>query len=175
MDYLWHPVNSKLEELEKHPWQILLLIKWTLQDTLTSDKTGRDIKGSEFDELRQRVFDFPERVSLSATGSSATLFMRQLLHAQIAFQRNVSTSFTREAALLATLAQDHPLRLLFLSKTGLEPLDFIDLALVSYTAVLNYLTAGAPLGLIGSLLLDCTMVTLQSTRSFRERLGITTS
>jgi hypothetical protein len=131
MDYLWHPVKSKLEELQKHPWQILLLVKWTLQDTLTSDKTGRDIKDSEFDELRQRLFDFPERVGLSAAGSSATLFMRQLLHAQIAFQRDLSISFTREAALLAKLAQDHPLRLLFLSKTGLEPLDFIDLAFAS--------------------------------------------
>ena len=137
MGYLWHPVKNKLEELEKHPWQVLLLVKWTLEDTFASDKTGRDIKDFEFDELRQRLFDFPERISLWAAGSSARLFMRQLLHAQIAFQRDLSPSFTREAALLAKLAQDHPLRLLFLSKTGLEPLDFIDLAIACYAAVLN--------------------------------------
>lgn len=137
MDYLWHPVNSKLEDLQKHPWQVLLLVKWTLQDTFASDKTGRDIKDSEFEDLRQRLFDFPERVSLSAAESSSTLFMRQLLQAQIAFQRDLSPSFTREAALLAKLAQDHPLRQLFLSKTGLEPLDFIDLAIASYAAVLK--------------------------------------
>jgi hypothetical protein len=65
MNALWQPVNSKLEELQTQPWQMLLLIKWALQDPMASDYTGREISPTEFDDLRKRLYAFPKRISLA--------------------------------------------------------------------------------------------------------------
>ena len=136
MDYLWQPVNSKLEELKKCPWQVLLLVKWALQDPDASDRSGKEISLGEFHDLRQRLYDFPKRMSLSTPGG-LHLFMRRLLRQQLEFQHRPSQAFVREAALLGELSMEHPLRLLFREKTGLDPLQFVDLAFGVYAAVME--------------------------------------
>jgi len=137
MNCLSQAANSKLEELQKHPWHLLLLVKWALQDPMASDRDGREISPAEFDDLRQRLFDFPERISLSPEEGSAMLFVRLILRQQVAFQRRPSPAFLREAALIGELASEHRLRLLFREKTGLDALQFMDLAFAAYVAVLD--------------------------------------
>lgn len=103
-----------------------------------SDRRGRDISPTEFDRLRQMLWDFPERIALGVRDTlPGQLFFRQLLHVQVGFQRTHSLGFIREAALLVELQRDHPLRRLFETKTGLQISDFIDLALVTFTAMTN--------------------------------------
>ena len=135
MNALWQPANSKLEELHRQPWQILLLVKWAVQDPLASDHSGREISPAEFDDLRRRLHNFPEQISLVSKGESLPLFLRRMLHQQLAFQRRLSKAFLREAALLAGFAMEHPLRVFFREKTGLDVLQFMDFALGVYAAV----------------------------------------
>lgn len=89
-----------------------------------------------FDDLRERVREMPDRLETSGTGSFG-LTMRRLLHQQVAFQKEVSASFVREAALLGTMSPDHPLRVLFAQHAGLTPEQFIDLSFSLYASVLN--------------------------------------
>lgn len=131
---LRHPVKDQFEELQKFPWQVLLIVKWALQDDMCSDVTGRLVSRREFDELRQHLLEFSERMSGLGTGPF-WLSVRRLLHQQLAFQRGTSGGFAREAALLCTLKQDHPLRCLFEEKTRLTPEQFLDLALATYAAI----------------------------------------
>lgn len=138
MEVLSAPASDKFAELQKMPWQILLLVKWVLQDDVASDKTGQDIDGSHFHRLRERLYDFPERVDLGLRSSlPAKLFMRQLLHQQIGFQRRYTLGVAREAALLARQAQSHPLRVLFQQKVGIDVLQFLDLSFGLYSAVMD--------------------------------------
>ena len=137
MNALWQPVNRTVEDLARHPWQVLLLVKWALQDSMASDQTGREISPAEFDDLRQRLYDFPNRISLFPEEGSRSLFLRRMWHQQGAFQRRLSKAFLREPALLEELAMEHPLRVLFREKAGLDVLQFMDFAFAAYVAVLD--------------------------------------
>lgn len=93
---------------------------------------------SELHDLRQRLWEFPERVDLGTRDTLPVhLFVRQLLHAQIGFQQASSPGFLREAALLAQQQPDHRLRSLFERKIGIGILDFMDLAFATYAAILD--------------------------------------
>jgi hypothetical protein len=97
---------------------------------MASDQTGREIYPAEFDDLRECLDNFPHRICLFPEERSLPLSLRRITWQQVAFQRRVSAAFSmREAALLAELAREHPLRLLFREKTGLDALQFMDFAL----------------------------------------------
>lgn len=136
MSMLRQPAKDRMEDLERLPWQIMLIVKWALQDDMCSDVHGRLITQREFDELRQSLLEFPERMDRLASGP-LWLWMRRLLHQQLAFQRRTSGGFAREAALLGSLTEDHPLRRLFKEKTALTPEQFLDLSLATYSAILE--------------------------------------
>lgn len=131
---LREPARDKLEGLQRLPWQIMLLVKWALQDEECSDINGRPVSRQEFDVLRQRLLEFSGQ--MERIGEGFWLSMRRLLYQQVAFQRRTSGGYAREAALLGTLPADHPLRALFLLKTGITPETFLDLAHTTYAAVL---------------------------------------
>ena len=95
MDFLHRPSPDSMHELLKMPWHVLLLVKWVCQDTMTSDRKGRNITHGEFKKLRQQLHDFPEITDLGTRNTlSHMLFVRQLMRAQFDFQRH--TGFVRE-------------------------------------------------------------------------------
>lgn len=136
LDTLWMPHSDKLEMLKQAPWQTMLLVKWALLDRQASDETGQQISQGEFDEIRQELWAFPEMVRRTE-GQPLELFLRQLTYQQIEFQRSETPIFARQPALIGKLDQNHPLRTLFVEKTGLDVLDFLDLAFATYSAILS--------------------------------------
>ena len=90
MDFLHRSSPDSMHELLKMPWHVLLLVKWVCQDTMTSDRKGRNITHGEFKKLRQQLHDFPEITDLGTRNTlSHMLFVRQLMRAQFDFQRPV--------------------------------------------------------------------------------------
>jgi len=129
---------SRLEELKQIPWQQLLLVKWVCQEGGITKDIGRELAPDEYHELRQRLHDFPEQIDLGVRDTlPGRLFMRQLLHQQIGFQRQFSKGFVREGALLAAQPANSLLRRLFEEKTGLLVEEFLDLSLATYVAILS--------------------------------------
>ncbi len=138
LEVLWQPAESKFAELQRAPWNVLLLVKWALLDRHSSDKLGCDMPMEAFDAIRQELWSFPDRVDMVRKGTMpARLFLRRMLFQQIEFQRRITPGFVRQPALLGSLAGEHPLRNLFRSKAGLEPLDFLDLGLAAYGPILE--------------------------------------
>jgi hypothetical protein len=138
MRFLCEPTTSTLEDLQRAPWQVLLLVKWVCQDKSAGNYSSNAITAAQFDDLRQRLWKLPERINLGVRDTlPGTLFFRQLLHPQIGFQRRLSPGFVREAALLASLAIEHPLRHLFETKVGLGITDFVDLSFSTYVAIME--------------------------------------
>ena len=133
---LCEPSPNLVTELQKFPWLTLLIVKWVCQDEYPGTGRSRAISRAEFDDLRQRLFEFPERLDRGVGDTMPLgLFMRQLVRPQLGFQRGLSMSFAREAALLAEQREDYPLRQLFKAKTGFDVGDFIDLSLATFSAV----------------------------------------
>jgi hypothetical protein len=138
LEVLWQPADSKFTEMQRAPWNVLLLVKWALLDRHASDKLGRDMPMQAFDAIRQELWSFPDRVDLLLKGTMPfRLFLRRMLFQQVEFQRRVTPGFVRQPALLGSLPADHPLRVLFRAKAGLEPLDFLDLALAAHGPILE--------------------------------------
>lgn len=138
LEVLWQPAESRFAELQRAPWNILLLVKWVLLDRYASDKLGRDMPMQAFDAIRQELWSFPNRVDMLLKGTMpARLFMRRMLFQQVEFQRQITPGFVRQPALLSSLSVDHPLRALFRAKAGLEPLDFLDLGLAAHGPILE--------------------------------------
>lgn len=136
LTYLHRPTTDTYQELQKIPWQQLLLVKWICQDSMTNDRTGRNATPTEFDALRQRMWDLPEITDLGTRDTLPLyLFMRQMIRPQIGFQRRFTAGFVREAALLAAQPPSSSLPTLFTEKTGVTPRDFLDLAFATYAAI----------------------------------------
>jgi hypothetical protein len=138
LEVLWQPAPNQIEELKRAPWQVLLLIKWALLDEEASDVHGQEMPMQVFDDIRQRLWELPERVDMVRKGAMPLrLFMRRMLYQQVEFQRRITPSFVRQPAILADLQSDHALRSLFRRKAGLDVLDFLDLGLAAHGPILD--------------------------------------
>lgn len=138
IELLREPTKNHLEEIRRAPWQVLLLVKWVCQDKFSDHHAGEHIASDAFYELRQKLWEFPNKISVGTRDTlPVQLFFRRLINPQIGFQRPSSPGFVREAALLAQQRPDHPLRRLFEKKVGIGILDFLDLTFATYAAVLE--------------------------------------
>lgn len=132
------PYADKFTELQSAPWQTMLLAKWILQDGIMDRSTGVNISQPQFNELRQWLWDMPGQVDSGPDENRpGMLFMRQILRAQIGFQRELTPGFVREAAMLATLSPQHGLRTLWNAKTGMDIEEFLALQYAMYSIVLS--------------------------------------
>ncbi len=131
------PVVDEMEFLKRNPWNLLLLVKWICQDRML-DSVRTPISSQQFDELRQELWDLPEKAGLGIRDTlSWRLFLRQRMYQQLAFQRRKTLGFVREAALLDRLPAEHPLRKLFEARLGVPLHPFIDMTFALAAAVLE--------------------------------------
>lgn len=129
---------TKLADMERYPWQVLLMVKWVCQDREMDRSRAPAITPRDFDDLRQRLWDFPEKLGSQIRDTlPGKLFFRQLINPQLGFQREFSPGFVREAAILAAQPENNPLLRQFEEKTRLHPRDFLDLAFAIYSGVLE--------------------------------------
>jgi hypothetical protein len=138
LEFLKRQPPTKLADLERYPWQVLLMVKWVCQDHEMDRSRAPAITQQDFDDLRQRLWDFPEQLGSRIRDTlPGKLFFRQLINPQLGFQREFSPGFVREAAILAAQPDNHPLRRLFEERTRLNLHDFLDLAFAIYCGVLE--------------------------------------
>ena len=138
IDVLGEPSSDPVAELGKSPWLTMLMVKWASQDRYPGGAHMPSISRAQLDDLRQRLWDFPERLDRADRNTMPPeLFMRQLIRSQLGLQRGFSKSFVREAALLAEQREHYPLRKLFKEKTGFDVLAFIDLSLATATTIMK--------------------------------------
>ncbi len=138
IEVLCEPSSDPVAELGKAPWLTLLMVKWACQDRHSGRAHMPAISRAQLNDLRQRLWDFPERLDTGGAGTMPPeLFMRQLVRPQLGFQRALTKSFVREAALLGEQHENHPLRRLFVEKTGFDVLAFIDLSLATSTRIVK--------------------------------------
>ena len=138
IDVLGERASDRVEELQKAPWLTMLMVKWACQDRFPGRAHLPSISPEQLYELRQRLWKFPGRLDMRGDNEMPLgLFMRQLTRPQLGFQREFSKSFVREAAMLAEQSEDYPLRRLFKKGCGFDVLEFIDLGLGAFGAILR--------------------------------------
>ncbi|WP_428102939.1 GapS1 family protein [Candidatus Rariloculus sp.] len=129
---------DQVEEFRTAPWRTLLIVKWVCQDKYLDGKIAPAITTGQLNDLRQRLWEFPQHLDRSNRETMPPqLLFRRILRSQKGFQRDITMSFVREAALLAEQNENYPLRRRFKEKTGFDVLDFIDLSLATFGAVIK--------------------------------------
>lgn len=119
---------DRMKRLQEIPWHLMLLVKWTLQDSQVFLRVGPDISPDEFHGLRQDLWNLQGEMHSASAPSNVFLMLRSLLYVQLEFQRPRTLGFCRWPALLARLDPAHACRVQFREEFGMEPLEYIDTA-----------------------------------------------
>lgn len=130
--------NQGEEEFWTAPWRTLLIVKWVCQDRYLDGKVAPEITIRQLNDLRQGLWEFPKILERSNSETlPGLLLFRRNLRPQKGFQRELTKSFVREAALLSEENKNFPLRMRFKEKTGFGVLDFLDLSLATFGSVIK--------------------------------------
>jgi len=132
---LWKEYPDKVEALHILPWNILLLVKWALQDVHTRIRIGRRVTDEEFARLRGGVQELVGK-DYAAKKPPVHLMMRWHFP-QFDFQRPEGWGFLRLPALVARQNANHPSRRQFVQELGLSPEHFMDLAFSLFAAMVD--------------------------------------
>lgn len=129
---------SVLDQLQTLPWITFLLIKLVLEDQMILIDVGEQCPQSVFNRCRQELWEADGSVHEGDdTNGNVYLMLRSLTQAQLLFQKKISWDFLRWPALIARLSSDHPTRVQFVERLGMEPSIFICLCYAAYIPMLN--------------------------------------
>ena len=57
ISYLYSPTKTKIDQLKKNPWLILLLIKWVLLDEEFASSTKKALEPAKLNKIFQMLHD----------------------------------------------------------------------------------------------------------------------
>jgi hypothetical protein len=137
---LWAPSPDKLHGIRMAPWHVMLLVKWALRDPHVQLSIGPAITSSQFDDLRQRLWDLVGEEHQRHPPDNLALMLRTLFQ-QIEWQRAAGRGFLRWPALIARQDRNHPSHRQFVTQLGMSPEHLMDLSYGVYAAVLAHSSA----------------------------------
>jgi hypothetical protein len=134
VSYLYKPEKDKISQLQKHPWLVVLLIKWVILDDDFDSKGGKKLTSNAFLEILQYMRDLGAKTRLPTQFEHTTLFMRCISYQQFIYQHEFSFShLSRQKLLFGSLPSNHYINKQFKAETGLEISVFLELVLVVLT------------------------------------------
>ncbi|WP_339490637.1 GapS1 family protein [Pseudomonas rhizophila] len=131
LEYLYAPTKGKFGQVSKHPWLILLLIKWVYLDPLVNNPIRRpDISQQEMQEMLQCIYDLTDSGRMPNEYADVRLFMRALAYQQFFHQvKSGMSDVARQEILFAKVPKNHYFKTRFLKVSGLSVEIFLRLAL----------------------------------------------
>lgn len=131
LKYLHQPAQDKLQQLQKQPWLVLLLIKWILLDEQSFSPRKKIPTDHEVHEVLQSVHDLESSIRMPSQFDHYILFFRNIAYQQFIYQREFTLShLSRQIALFSELPDNHLIRTQFKQITGLDASRFLELSLV---------------------------------------------
>lgn len=128
LKYLQQPTVSKMEQLEKHPWLVLLLIKWTLIDSQSQEAGRKPATSGDIQKLLKKIYDLGAFTRYPSDFEHYTLFMRAISFQQFFYQRDFNyVHLIRQFFLFVDLPDDHFFKETFLKLTGVRIEIFLEL------------------------------------------------
>lgn len=129
--YLYDAGNDKESRLQRHPWLVLLVIKWAFINE--NKKIIQPLTNNHYMTILNTVYDLAELVKMLTDHNNVHQFMRNMAYQQFIYQHDFSIlNIGRNSLLFKYLPENHNLKLLFKKKHGLELKDFIS---ISFTLV----------------------------------------
>jgi hypothetical protein len=131
-NYLHKPTKEGLDELQKLPWMVLLLVKWILLDDEFSIQNKRAITDKKLYELLQSGHDLGGITRLPSDFEHHILFFRSMAYQQFIYQYDYSISrFSRQMLLFSDLPENSLIHSKFKELVGLDIRRFLEISLVT--------------------------------------------
>ncbi len=121
------------------PWEILLLLKWTLLHGEWNERLARPLHGEEeFNHLINLTAEVINSARLPSNYDALPLFMRNMAYQQFWLQEGVSsTGLARQSFIFGGLPENHRFRNVFRENLRLDIPDFIDMTLMLLPKILS--------------------------------------
>lgn len=130
--YLHTPSKNQLNYLERHPWSVLLLIKWALIDENSLRPVGRNGPSEQqlFNILNlMRDLGSNQKARMPSEYDNIRLFLRAMAYQQFFYQRKVSfTAIARQFFYFGSVPTESYISSRFRQLTGIEISRFLELA-----------------------------------------------
>lgn len=135
-----HEVHSGGTDVMRRyqPWNILLAMKWILQEADTVSHRRPRATLSDFHAVLKILNEIDGKVRMPSTYEHVTLFMRHLAFQQFWLQRGESAeALVRQDLLFSSLPDNHLFVQEFYRLTGVRPSQFLELAFATLTQLLK--------------------------------------
>lgn len=135
-----HKVHAGGAEIMRHyqPWNILLALKWTLQEADATAQLRPMADLNDFHGVLNLLHEAEGEVRLPSEYEHVYLFMRQLAFQQFWLQQGPhGEALVRQDLLFSRLPANHPLPREFLRLTGVAPGEFLELAYAMFSLLLQ--------------------------------------
>jgi len=129
-DYL-KPAQTSIEDLQKHPWLVFLLIKWVLLDEQFYLRDKQGISKKDFLSLLGKMHGLGSKSTARMPSEYAHyhLWFRNISYQQFIYQSDFNGSaFARQSLMFDSLPKNHLFRAEFKKSTGIPLSDFFELA-----------------------------------------------
>lgn len=134
LEYLHKPTKNNLEQLQKQPWLVLLLIKWIVLDEQSFSPGKKRPTIIDLNAILRSVHDLGSSIRLPTQFDHHRLFFRSIAFQQFIYQRNFSLGqLSRQIALFSKLPNNHLIKVQFKLVTGMEINRFLELSLALLT------------------------------------------
>ncbi|MDP2144790.1 MAG: hypothetical protein Q8J80_11770 [Gallionella sp.] len=140
LNYLRTPTSKSVDELQKHPWLVFLLLKWVLLDEQYYHRDKRRITSGEFLILLGKMHGLGSRsiTRMPSEYAHYRLWFRNISYQQFLYQADFNSSaFARQSLLFDKLPANHTFRLEFQKATSIPLADFFELSSMLLAHVLN--------------------------------------
>lgn len=131
INYIHEPTDDDLDHLKRHPWLILLIVKWAFLSQSQIQYSLKRLDLRSFDRMIQLTHSLGSLVKMPSNHTHLNLFFRNISYQQFIYQKKFSiTCFARQSVLFNNLPDNHTFRRAFKDETGLDIEAFLQLSLL---------------------------------------------
>ncbi|EKF6809713.1 hypothetical protein ABMX68_21275 [Vibrio vulnificus] len=137
--YMNANVKDDVERLRRHPWLIMLILKWNFLENRVHPQSSKALSDKKFMRILDTAYDLGNLVKMPTEVTHFRNMMRNIAFQQFIYQKQLSaTSVATNHRLFSELPENHRLKTKFKSMTSIDVKDFNKCCLVIYAAFQKY-------------------------------------
>lgn len=137
--YMNANVKDDVERLRRHPWLIMLILKWNFLENRVHSQSSKALSDKEFMRILDTAYDLGNLVKMPTEVTHFRNMMRNIAFQQFIYQKQLSaTSVATNHRLFSELPSNHRLKTKFKSMTSIDVKDFNKCCLVIYAVFQKY-------------------------------------
>lgn len=136
--YINAPAKNSMESISRHPWIVMLFVKWVLLDEKYPNTNGKAATKHEVHGLLRLAYELSSELRMPNEYEHYTLFFRNTAFQQFLYQIDFHyVHLSRQSILFSGLDKNHYIYREFVRHTGIDIQDFLDLSLIMLSRFLN--------------------------------------